>query len=44
MPIEMVSVQNLAGWRMLTIWSVETLDHYEVPFFGRLANSFVDDE
>ncbi|RJE23563.1 Tic20-like protein [Aspergillus sclerotialis] len=23
---------------------VETLDHYEVPFFGRLANSFVDDE
>jgi hypothetical protein len=24
--------------------SVETLDHFEVPFFGRLANSFVDDE
>ena len=23
---------------------VETLDHYEVPFFGRLANSFVDNE
>ncbi|KAJ5861604.1 uncharacterized protein N7529_008914 [Penicillium soppii] len=23
---------------------VETLDHFEVPFFGRLANSFVDDE
>ena len=23
---------------------VENLDHYEVPFFGRLANSFVDDE
>ncbi|KAJ9640621.1 hypothetical protein, variant [Exophiala oligosperma] len=23
---------------------VDTLDHYEVPFFGRLANSFVDDE
>ena len=23
---------------------VETLDHYEVPIFGRLANSFVDDE
>jgi len=23
---------------------VEYLDHYEVPFFGRLANSFVDDE
>jgi len=24
--------------------SVDTLDHFEVPFFGRLANSFVDDE
>lgn len=23
---------------------VDTLDHYEVPFFGHLANSFVDDE
>nr|KAK5440408.1 hypothetical protein LTR18_007696 [Exophiala xenobiotica] len=23
---------------------VETLEHYEVPFFGRLANSFVDEE
>lgn len=23
---------------------VESLDHYEIPFFGRLANSFVDDE
>ena len=23
---------------------VENLDHFEVPFFGRLANSFVDDE
>ena len=23
---------------------VDTLDHFEVPFFGRLANSFVDDE
>ncbi|EEA27141.1 hypothetical protein TMatcc_004586 [Talaromyces marneffei ATCC 18224] len=23
---------------------VESLDHYEVPIFGRLANSFVDDE
>ncbi|KMU71749.1 hypothetical protein CISG_00059 [Coccidioides immitis RMSCC 3703] len=23
---------------------VDTLDHYEVPFFGRLANSFVDAE
>ena len=23
---------------------VETLDHYEVPFIGRLANSIVDDE
>lgn len=23
---------------------VETLDHYEVPFFGRLANSWVDSE
>lgn len=23
---------------------VDTLEHYEVPFFGRLANSFVDDE
>ncbi|OGM39254.1 hypothetical protein ABOM_012065 [Aspergillus bombycis] len=24
--------------------AVDTLDHYEVPIFGRLANSFVDDE
>lgn len=24
--------------------SVDTLDHFEVPIFGRLANSFVDDE
>ena len=23
---------------------VETLDHFEIPFIGRLANSFVDDE
>lgn len=23
---------------------VETLDYYEVPFFGHLANRFVDDE
>lgn len=23
---------------------VETLDHYEVPFFGRIANSWVDNE
>lgn len=23
---------------------VETLDHYEVPFFGRIANSWVDSE
>ena len=23
---------------------VESLEHYEVPFFGRLANSFVDNE
>jgi hypothetical protein len=23
---------------------VDTLDHFQVPFFGRLANSFVDDE
>lgn len=24
--------------------TVDTLDHFEVPIFGRLANSFVDDE
>ncbi|EEH19907.2 hypothetical protein PABG_02166 [Paracoccidioides brasiliensis Pb03] len=24
--------------------TVDSLEHYEVPFFGRLANSFVDDE
>jgi hypothetical protein len=24
--------------------TVESLDHYEVPFFGTLANRFVDDE
>lgn len=23
---------------------VETLDHYEVPIFGRIANAWVDDE
>ncbi|KAI5310082.1 hypothetical protein KEM55_001801 [Ascosphaera atra] len=23
---------------------VDSLEHYEVPFFGRLANSFIDDE
>jgi hypothetical protein len=23
---------------------VDSLEHYEVPFFGRLANSFVDNE
>jgi len=23
---------------------VDTLDHFEVPFIGRLANSFVDNE
>jgi hypothetical protein len=23
---------------------VDTLEHFEVPFFGRLANSFVDNE
>lgn len=28
----------------LTLCTVETLDYYEVPFFGRLANRFVDDE
>lgn len=31
----------LAKMRQLT---VDTLDHYEVPIFGRLANHFVDDE
>lgn len=30
---------------ILTMLSpVDTLDHFEVPFFGHLANSFVDDE
>jgi hypothetical protein len=28
----------------LTLCIVESLDHYEVPFFGSLANRFVDDE
>lgn len=23
---------------------VDTLEHYELPFFGRIANRFVDDE
>jgi hypothetical protein len=27
-----------------TSFIVDTLDHFEVPIFGRLANSFVDDE
>lgn len=26
------------------LFSVDTLDHYEVPYIGRLANSFVDNE
>lgn len=25
-------------------WDVDMLEHYEVPFFGRIANRFVDDE
>lgn len=29
---------------LITLSLVDTLDHFEVPFFGRLANSFVDDE
>lgn len=24
--------------------AVDTLDHFEVPYIGRLANSFVDNE
>lgn len=28
---------------VLTV-TVDSLEHYEVPIFGRLANSFVDDE
>ncbi|KAJ5736281.1 uncharacterized protein N7483_001406 [Penicillium malachiteum] len=35
----------LIGYLSLRAYrDVDTLDHYEVPFFGRLANSFVDDE
>jgi hypothetical protein len=26
------------------LFAVDSLEHYEVPFFGRLANSFVEDE
>lgn len=26
------------------LFLVDTLDHFEVPFIGRLANSFVDNE
>lgn len=26
------------------ITPVDTLDHFEVPFIGRVANSFVDNE
>lgn len=29
---------------LTTLSPVDTLDHFEVPFFGHLANSFVDDE
>lgn len=29
---------------LITLSLVDTLDHFEVPFFGHLANSFVDDE
>lgn len=29
---------------VLTPCTVEALDRYEVPFFGYLANRFVDDE
>ncbi|KAJ5722580.1 hypothetical protein N7488_000615 [Penicillium malachiteum] len=35
----------LIGYLSLRAYrDVDTLDHYEVPFFGRLADSFVDDE
>lgn len=30
--------------KWLTRMIVDSLEHYEVPFFGRFANSFVDDE
>lgn len=26
------------------LFPVDTLDHFEVPYIGRLANSFVDNE
>lgn len=32
------------GYPILITPLVDTLDHFEVPIFGRLANSFVDDE
>ncbi|KAK0797623.1 hypothetical protein LTR75_009808 [Friedmanniomyces endolithicus] len=35
----------LIGWLAFGAWrNSETLDRVEVPFFGRLASSFVDDE
>ncbi|KAK5718481.1 hypothetical protein LTR15_008211 [Elasticomyces elasticus] len=35
----------LIGWLSFGAWrNSETLDRVEVPFFGRLASSFVDDE
>nr|OQO32447.1 hypothetical protein B0A51_00235 [Rachicladosporium sp. CCFEE 5018] len=35
----------LIGWLTWGAWKhAETLDRVEVPFFGRLASSFVDDE
>lgn len=51
MPIVMVSSLTF----MAPLWAlghaaytrtvpVDTLDHFEVPFVGRLANSFVDNE
>ena len=44
MRIATVSTPNQEAEYRGGVGVVETLDHFEVPFFGRLANSFVDDE
>lgn len=38
------SNRNQIGKTVFSQLSVHTLEHYEIPFFGRLANSFVDNE
>ncbi|CEJ56461.1 Putative DASH complex subunit duo1 [Penicillium brasilianum] len=39
-----IDLALMGSLSMRAYLDVDTLDHFEVPFFGRLANSFVDNE